>query len=49
LNSVHYSDITLVVEEQEIYAHKLILCARSPYFKSLLLGGLKETGKIKSK
>ncbi|ELR18451.1 SPRY domain containing protein [Acanthamoeba castellanii str. Neff] len=28
---------------QRVYGHKVVVCGRSPYFKALLLGGLKET------
>lgn len=29
--------------DKRLYGHKVIICGRSPYFKALLLGGLKET------
>ncbi|CAG9764037.1 unnamed protein product [Ceutorhynchus assimilis] len=38
-----YSDIVLVVEGQKLHAHKVILAARSEYFRALLYGGLKES------
>jgi BTB/POZ domain-containing protein 9 len=38
-----YSDITLVVNGQRFNAHKVILAARSQYFRALLFGGLKES------
>lgn len=41
--SHEYSDIVLVVEGQKLHAHKVILAARSEYFRALLYGGLKET------
>ncbi|XP_044263423.1 BTB/POZ domain-containing protein 9 [Tribolium madens] len=41
--SHEYADITLVVEGQKLYAHKVILAARSEYFRALLYGGLKES------
>ncbi|XP_030766538.1 BTB/POZ domain-containing protein 9 isoform X2 [Sitophilus oryzae] len=41
--SHEYSDVTLVVEGQKLYAHKVILAARSDYFRALLYGGLKES------
>jgi hypothetical protein len=37
-----FSDIVFVVEGKPVYAHKAILCARSPYFAAMLLGGLRE-------
>ncbi|XP_060523915.1 BTB/POZ domain-containing protein 9 [Cylas formicarius] len=41
--SHEYSDVTLVVEGQKLHAHKVILAARSDYFRALLYGGLKES------
>lgn len=41
--SEEYSDVTLVVAGQKFYSHKLILAARSEYFRALLFGGLKES------
>lgn len=38
-----YSDIILIVEGQKLSAHKVILAARSDYFRALLYGGLKES------
>lgn len=38
-----YSDVTLIVEGQRLHAHKVILAARSEYFRALLYGGLKES------
>lgn len=43
LNS-EYSDVTFVVEGVKLPAHKIILAARSSYFRALLYGGLAETG-----
>ncbi|KAI4466825.1 Galactose-binding-like [Holotrichia oblita] len=41
--SQDYSDVTLVVEGQRLFAHKIILAARSDYFRALLYGGMKES------
>jgi len=42
--SDEYSDIVLVVgENNRIPAHKVILAARSEYFRALLFGGMKES------
>ncbi|XP_077299785.1 BTB (POZ) domain containing 9 [Arctopsyche grandis] len=41
--STEYSDVMLVVENQHIPAHKVILAARSEYFRALLFGGMRET------
>lgn len=38
-----YSDVTLVVCGQRFNAHRVILAARSQYFRALLFGGLKES------
>lgn len=38
-----YSDIVLVVEEVHIPGHKVILAARSEYFRALLYGGMRES------
>jgi len=38
-----YSDVTLVVEHHRFHAHKVILAARSEYFRALLYGGMKES------
>ncbi|XP_066602241.1 BTB/POZ domain-containing protein 9 isoform X2 [Prorops nasuta] len=38
-----YSDVTLVITGHRLRSHKLILAARSHYFRALLFGGLKES------
>ena len=38
-----YSDVTLIVGGQRFNGHKIILAARSQYFRALLFGGLKES------
>ncbi|XP_060580552.1 LOW QUALITY PROTEIN: BTB/POZ domain-containing protein 9-like, partial [Ruditapes philippinarum] len=43
LRNSEYSDITLVVEERRFQAHKVILAARSEYFRAMLFGGLRES------
>ncbi|UJR26271.1 hypothetical protein I4U23_007611 [Adineta vaga] len=42
-NQSDYSDIELVVESERFYAHRIILAARSEYFRALLYGGLRES------
>ena len=38
-----YSDVSLVVDGQRFRAHRVILAARSEYFRALLYGGMKES------
>lgn len=38
-----YSDVTFIVEDQKLYAHRVIMAARSEYFRALLFGGLSES------
>ncbi|XP_053950213.1 BTB/POZ domain-containing protein 9 [Anastrepha ludens] len=38
-----YSDVTFIVEDQRLPAHRVILAARSEYFRALLFGGLCES------
>lgn len=38
-----YSDVTFIVENQRLPAHRVILAARSEYFRALLFGGLSES------
>ncbi|KAK4019828.1 hypothetical protein OUZ56_001835 [Daphnia magna] len=45
LLSDNYQDITLIVENHRIPAHKIILASRSEYFRALLFGGLLESQK----
>jgi len=35
LNNKEYSDLTFIVENKEIYAHKALLCLRVEYFKNM--------------
>ncbi|XP_053593008.1 uncharacterized protein LOC103568510 [Microplitis demolitor] len=42
LKSQELSDVTLVIGEVEIPAHKVVLAAHSPVFKAMLLSGMKE-------
>lgn len=41
--SEDYSDVTLIVAGQKFNTHKLILAARSEYFRALLFGGMRES------
>lgn len=42
-NQSDYSDIQLMVESEHFFAHRIILAARSEYFRALLYGGLRES------
>jgi BTB/POZ domain-containing protein 9 len=42
-NQSDYSDIELIIESEHFYAHRIILAARSEYFRALLYGGLRES------
>ena len=41
--SEDYSDVTLIVDNHKIAAHRVILASRSNYFRALLFGGLRES------
>lgn len=41
--SSDYSDVTFVVENTKIPAHRVLLAARSSYFRAMLYGGLAES------
>eukprot|EP01087_Luapelamoeba_hula_P003141 TRINITY_DN1295_c0_g2_i11.p1 TRINITY_DN1295_c0_g2~~TRINITY_DN1295_c0_g2_i11.p1 ORF type:complete len:1352 (+),score=256.35 TRINITY_DN1295_c0_g2_i11:242-4057(+) len=44
VNNPTYSDFVFQVQGQQIYAHKVILCARAPsYFETLFHSGMRET------
>ncbi|UJR22752.1 hypothetical protein I4U23_025784 [Adineta vaga] len=42
-NQSDYSDIELIIESEHFFAHRIILAARSEYFRALLYGGLRES------
>jgi len=39
----NYSDLTLIIDNNRLPAHKVLLAARSEYFRALLYGGMKES------
>lgn len=41
--SQEFTDVKFVVEGSKFYAHRVILAARSEYFRALLYGGMRET------
>ncbi|XP_052860138.1 BTB/POZ domain-containing protein 9 [Anopheles cruzii] len=41
--SEDYSDVSFIVENERLPAHRVILAARSDYFRALLYGGLSES------
>uniref|UniRef100_T1IHV1 BTB/POZ domain-containing protein 9 n=1 Tax=Strigamia maritima TaxID=126957 RepID=T1IHV1_STRMM len=41
--SAEYSDVVLIVDGHRLHSHKVILAARSEYFRALLFGGLRES------
>lgn len=43
VNNALFSDISFMVEGQEIYAHKAILVEQSEHFKAMLCGGMLES------
>jgi BTB/POZ domain-containing protein 9 len=41
--SREFTDVTFVVEKEKFKAHRVMLAARSDYFRALLFGGMRET------
>jgi hypothetical protein len=41
--SENLSDIIFIIDGNEVFAHKFILCFKSPFFKSMLWGDFKES------
>eukprot|EP00698_Gefionella_okellyi_P003901 TRINITY_DN13614_c0_g1_i1.p1 TRINITY_DN13614_c0_g1~~TRINITY_DN13614_c0_g1_i1.p1 ORF type:complete len:489 (-),score=78.90 TRINITY_DN13614_c0_g1_i1:38-1504(-) len=42
VNRQEHADVTFIVQGKPIYAHKVLLCARSEYFKSMFTVGMRE-------
>ena len=42
-NNTDYCDLTLIVDSVEFNVHKIVLAARSEYFRALLFSGMKES------
>lgn len=42
-NQSDFSDLQLIIESECFYAHRIVLAARSQYFRALLYGGMKES------
>lgn len=47
LNDKEFSDIILSINDQEIYAHRSVLCSRSTYFQAMFSHDFKEADKTK--
>lgn len=47
VNNPLFSDVTFVIEDKEVVAHRAILAARSGYFRSLLSDGSFGDDKVK--
>lgn len=43
LNDKTLSDVEIIIHKKKIYAHKIILCARSEYFRKMFDSGMKES------
>jgi hypothetical protein len=43
-NETEFSDVTFVIQNKKIYAHRLILATASEYFKAMFLTGFREGG-----
>jgi hypothetical protein len=43
VGSAEFSDVTFLVEEQPIPAHRALLCARSEYFRDMFGSGMRES------
>jgi len=46
INNELVSNVVFLIDDKKVYASKLILAARSQYFETLLLNGMKETRQI---
>jgi len=42
LHNKYFSDLTFEVEGTQYFAHKAVVCARSEYFRSMLMSGFRE-------
>ena len=42
VNNPELSDVQFKIEDKVVYGHRMMLATRSPYFRSMLLGGLAE-------
>ena len=49
LETGEFSDVEIITKDKVIKAHKLVLCSRSPFFKTMLMTDMKEkqTGQVR--
>ena len=41
-HSQEFADVTFIIDKRRFHAHRVVLAARSEYFRALLFGGMKE-------
>jgi hypothetical protein len=46
LNNKNFADVCFIINNERIYAHKLMLASRSPYFSNLILSNCKDNSNL---